>query len=666
MIFTRFLFTAGPRNPDIQHGMNETESRSSCASSAFRAGLLLVLIGAGIGQISFANTNPVKKENLKPGTTDWQLTNPADNRQIEGFASLTSVPQHGSIDLFVNTRDANYSLNVYRIGWYGGTGGRLVLGPITLPGAEQYMPSPDPVTGVFSCQWVLSYRIKVPYSWLSGVYLVKLHGNTSGKESYIIFTVRDMREAKIVFQQSVLTYHAYNPWPGNPVDGYIGASLYSFQTSGSLNGRPGYNLWGGAVQAQAVSLNRPYGVDPITVDSDPMLYGVGAGDFLHNVAPAAMEFDMVRWLEHEGYDVTYITDVDTHEDLSRLLRGKAFLSIGHDEYWSYEMKANVLQARDQGVSLGFFGSNYMYWPVELLPDSNGSPNRTLALAPQANHCVASGFLQQTQCAVDVDCSAGQVCGYKVADYSNNLDLNGVSETEQAIVGGMDEPGAVLDIHYGGDIVINADTQLQSWVFANTGLNYNDVIPGLIGIEFNSTRQDYPLPFGLSILTHEQAPNFAQPQVESNFGGGFDLPDDFDGHDFNTWYTLWGLFQLGGGQLSNTCDTRGIPPLNIDLTGTGFCRNPFPYYPGLREDWAMTIYQAGSGAWVFNAATNDWTWGLDDYFTGLNNGDGVNNGPQLPMRTQCGYPFFHPGLVSCRNPALEQLTRNVLNRFIGRH
>ena len=79
---------------------------------------------------------------------------------------------------------------------------------------------------------------------------------------------------------------------------------------------------------------------------------------------------------------------------------------------------------------------------------------------------------------------------------------------------------------------------------------------------------------------------------------------------------------------------------------------------------MTIYQASSGAWVFNAATMEWGWGLDDYFTGIQANDGINNGPAI--RTQCGYPWFHPGLVSCRNPAVEQITRNVLNRFITGH
>jgi hypothetical protein len=92
---------------------------------------------------------------------------------------------------------------------------------------------------------------------------------------------------------------------------------------------------------------------------------------------------------------------------------------------------------------------------------------------------------------------------------------------------------------------------------------------------------------------------------------------------------------------------------------------FGYSPPLLYpyDWSMTIYQASSGAWVFNAGTNQWSWGLDDYFTGLVTADGANNGPAF--RVQCGQPSLHPGVVSCRNAAAEQITRNVLNKFIGR-
>src|SRR2546423_7347218 len=247
--------------------------------SRLRRSLFLALVGwcwfaflcAATGQ------NLIQQENSEPGTTAWQITlaNAADNRQIEGYASLTSVPVGGDIDLFVNTQDSSYSLTVYRMGWYGGKGGRKVFGPQTLSGIQQTMPTADPVTGLIECHWTNPYAIHIPTSWVSGIYLVKLHGNTSGKESYITFTVRDSRNAAIVFQQSVTTYQAYNPWPGWDLSsGYIGASLYSYSTKSSIPsesvGTPNQG------QVSAVSFNRPYGRGP----QEATLYGVGAGDFL--------------------------------------------------------------------------------------------------------------------------------------------------------------------------------------------------------------------------------------------------------------------------------------------------------------------------------------------------------------------------------------------------
>jgi len=592
----------------------------SSASTSIQMGLLLMLLLVAAVQTSLANTNHIIKENLKPGTTDWQLTNPADNRQIEGYASLTSVPQHGFIDLFVSTADATYTLSIYRMGWYGGTGGRSVLGPKTLPGMLQVTPDPDPVTGIIECHWIQPFVIQIPYSWLSGIYLAKLHGNDSGKESYITFTVRDSRRAKLVYQQSVITYQAYNPWPGGPGNGWVGVSLYEFNTNTAFQGLPGYRRGKeGGIQAAAVSFSRPYRTDliantPVTIYSQVVspYYGMGAGDFLHNIAPAGMDFNLVRWMEHEGYDVTYITDVDTHEDINQLLRAKGYISGGHDEYVSEQMKANIVAARDLGIHLGFFGANYIYWPVELLPDLNGAPNRTISMAP-TNRCViphagetdlndpSSPFdinpAETFACSVNSDCAAGEACKSKESDYASHLDSSGVSETEERVGGGMwDLDRAVID---SDDIVVPPFAPVNHWVFANTGLHANDVIPGLIGTEYNETDLNpATTPPGLLMLIYMPAPNFTES-----------------------------------------------PPF---------------YYP---YDWAMTIYQANSGAWVFNVATNQWSWGLDDYFTGLTTPDGANNGPAF--RVQCGQGADHPGLASCRNPAIEQITRNVLNKFIGR-
>lgn len=330
------------------------------------AGLLpiitaLFLIQAPVFAIDLPPTtrknNPIQIENIKAGTSDWQLSKPAINHEIEGFASLTSVNRGDEIKLFVKTKDPAYTIEFYRMGWYGGKGGRTVAPAVFRKAVKQPAPIVDEATGLIECDWKDPYILKIPNNiddpsqWASGFYLAKLTGSRSGKQSYIIFVVRDdRRPSDILFQSSVTTYQAYNNWGG--------MSLYRWNSTGK--------------QASKVSFNRPYAPSP----NKAAAYGVGAGEFLTNVQPkrrtynAGWEYNMVRWLEKNGYDVTYETNIDTHEnrldELSAkpaLLLHKAFLSVGHDEYWSWKMRENVEAARDAGVSLGFFSANTCYWQI---------------------------------------------------------------------------------------------------------------------------------------------------------------------------------------------------------------------------------------------------------------------------------------------------------------
>ena len=148
---------------------------------------LLLFVFAGC---SFAQ-NETAVENANAGTTNWQLTNPAMNREIEGYASLTSVNAGGSISLFVSTSAPTYAMDVYRIGWYGGAGGRQMVSTINRTGFLQVTPSPD-AFGTFDCNWTSPYVLNVPSTWVSGVYLVKLTAST-GPQSYI--TVRHARHS---------------------------------------------------------------------------------------------------------------------------------------------------------------------------------------------------------------------------------------------------------------------------------------------------------------------------------------------------------------------------------------------------------------------------------------------------------------------------------------
>jgi hypothetical protein len=387
--------------------------------------------------------NPIQVENAKPGTTDWRLANPSSDNEIEGYASLTSVNHGGQIQFFVNTADSSYTLEVFRMGWYNGAGSRRMTDPVTLSGRVQPAPHIDPESGLAECVWLDPYTLTVsnpkdPSDWVSGVYLAKLTGLQSTKQSYIVFVVRDdARKSDYLYQSSVTTFQAYNNWGGR--------SLYSFNSDGGA--------------AQKVSFNRPYGVSIWNPDA---AQGVGAGEFLTNVQPqgetynAGFEYNMVRFLEREGYDVTYSTDVDTHENGEALLNHKAFLSVGHDEYWSFNMRKHVESARNRGLHLGFFSSNVSYYQIRLIPSFiSGDADRTIVCYKGTSDPF---YLDPDRTYLTTDRWRSPAVNYP----------------ENALLGVM----YVFDPVSTDYIVQNSD----NWVYAGTNLHDGDVLPGIVGYE----------------------------------------------------------------------------------------------------------------------------------------------------------------------------------------
>lgn len=134
-------------------------------------------------------SNPIIIENQKIGSDNWRLTNPATKHEIEGYASLTSVNRGSQIKLFVNTKEPNYALEIFRMGWYGGKGARQVTPKIIRTGIRQPAPIIDRTTGLIECDWLDPYILQIPdnpedpTAWTSGVYLAKLTASKSSKQS---------------------------------------------------------------------------------------------------------------------------------------------------------------------------------------------------------------------------------------------------------------------------------------------------------------------------------------------------------------------------------------------------------------------------------------------------------------------------------------------------
>jgi hypothetical protein len=413
--------------------------------------LVLVFLLGGVLQAQ----NPVQTENSLAGTSGWQLSNPAINREIEGYASLTSVNTGGTIAFSVSTTDSTFDIDIFRTGWYAGVGARLVKSITSLPGGRQTTPTQDPVTRLIECKWPVSYTLSVPTNWVSGVYLARLTGTQSGKQSWIIFVVRDdSRSSAILFVNSVTTYEAYNFWP----NGANGRSLYAWgNTSDDL-------------AAWKVSFDRPYVLGrSYSSTSTGAAAGVGAGEYLTNVQPgpeqnynifnAGYEYNMVRWLEKNGYDVSYLTDIDVHENATLLKNHRALLSVGHNEYWSMPMLQNVQSALANGLNLGFFSANSPYWQVRFEPASDGVADRTMV-----------SYKYDAPANDPLYNSSPQLSTVRWRDAHVNL-------PEAAWIG-----GEYVGDPFEGDMVVS---NASHWLMNGTGLHNGDHLTGLLGYEVDA-------------------------------------------------------------------------------------------------------------------------------------------------------------------------------------
>ncbi|MGH2370151.1 MAG: N,N-dimethylformamidase beta subunit family domain-containing protein, partial [Chloroflexota bacterium] len=315
---------------------------------ALIAGLQPATTYAQAGPCDPPVTNPIVCENSKPGNpaTEWDVSGNGDP-SIQGYATDISVNKGGTVQFKIKTDAHAYRLDIYRLGYYGGLGARKVatVQPSASLPQNQAACLTDEVTGLIDCgNWAVSASWAVPANAVSGIYIARPVRTDTDGASHIVFIVRDdSGHSDLLFQTSDTTWQAYNAYGGNSL--YVGSPV----------GR-----------AYKVSYNRPFATAGASPGSD--------ASWLFNA-----EYPMVRWLEANGYDVSYSTGVDSDRRGAELLEHQVFLSVGHDEYWSGPQRANVEAARAAGVHLAFFSGNEVFWKTRWEPsiDGSGTAHRTL-------------------------------------------------------------------------------------------------------------------------------------------------------------------------------------------------------------------------------------------------------------------------------------------------
>lgn len=304
-------------------------------------------------------------------------------------------------------------------------------------------PQPDPPVGPLrlrECRWSACAALRVPGDWLSGVYVGKLTEERAGWQSYVIFIVRDDRRVDFLFQCSDNTWQAYNRWPDQ-------FALYD-------DGKETW-YWGNRV---AVSFDRPYGKYCQILDA-PL--STGSGEFF------LWEFPLAYWLEAEGQDVSYVSNVDTHADPRGLRRARGFLSVGHDEYYSIEMFRHLREAVARGLSVGFFSGNTCCGRVAFGASHAGVANRWFsredAFAPRDPE--------------------------DLKRLPSMATLPHQSPNSATLVGARN----LAPFTGGADWICAAP---EHWLFEGTGMRRGEGIPGLVGWEWHG--EPAPIP-GLEVV-----------------------------------------------------------------------------------------------------------------------------------------------------------------------
>ena len=356
---------------------------------------------------------------------------------VEGYADQASVPAGRPVRIFVSTSAKHWRATAYRMGWYGGDQGASVWHSGTQPGHRQAAPKAVGKTHTPTAGWRSSLTIST-VGWRPGAYLLRL--DVPGHASYVPLTVRSTStRGTLVLLAPDTTWQAYNDWGGRNL--YWGP-----------RGKGDF-----ADRARAVTFDRPY------------VYGHGAGEYLSRMQP------VVALAEQLGLRLSYVDDVDLERDPHLLDGARGVISMGHDEYYSVKMRANLERARDAGTNIAFLGANAVFRRIRLESTKIG-PRR----------------LEVNYKAADEDPKSRTSPEQTTADWPAQPH----PVDESSLTG---EAYACFPGH--GDLVVASPS---SWLLAGTGLHKGDALPGALGPEFDAVTPGTPTPHPLDVVLRSPA------------------------------------------------------------------------------------------------------------------------------------------------------------------
>lgn len=302
----------------------------------------------------------------------WTSERPSDDPscpEVWCYTDKLSYRAGDIIELHTTATVPLFSVEIYR----DGSVPRTVFRRGDVPGASH--PTPDDAYAR-GCGWPVTLEIPVLEDWPSGFYvvLVRAVDDQRGElwEREHGFTIRaNTTTADIALVLTTSTMLAYNDWGGaNHYRGIgddprndVGSPVSSTQRpiARGMIRKPG----GAPREANPGSLPI-FGAPRYPAYEWARLHGYSR----HHADAfwATYERPFAVWAESNGYELNYLTQHDLHNDPQSLDGYRCAIVVGHDEYWSWQMRDTIDAFVDAGGGFARFGGNFG-WQVRISDDS---------------------------------------------------------------------------------------------------------------------------------------------------------------------------------------------------------------------------------------------------------------------------------------------------------
>ncbi|EPE94016.1 N,N-dimethylformamidase beta subunit family domain-containing protein [Rhizobium grahamii] len=237
--------------------------------------------------------------------------------------------------------------------------------------AVRWQESPEQCS-VEGCGWQTVFEFKIPEEWSSGGYRLKL--TAAGRDGQpvqchhlvVVLPKAGRKRNRVLHVAATGTWLAYNTWGGsNHYDGIAG---------------PNRNQW-----SPIVSTQRPWARGFIVLPPDaprvPLemmmppkavprfphkewAYATGHSRKFGSAGWATYDSHFFRFAERAGCEVDLVTQHELHYSPEVLFDYDCIVFVGHDEYWTWEMRDAVDSYVNSGGRVARFAGNFS-WQTRL-------------------------------------------------------------------------------------------------------------------------------------------------------------------------------------------------------------------------------------------------------------------------------------------------------------